>query len=44
MKKNLLGETIYEPWEQELYDNILKGVKEIIEKYLNQTLQKINKK
>lgn len=23
MKKNLLGETIYEPWEQELYDNIL---------------------
>ena len=35
MYKNLLGEMVFEPWEQEVADNINKAVKEIIEKEIN---------
>lgn len=36
MKKNLLGENVLEPWEQEISDRISKEIKESMEKQIKE--------
>lgn len=42
MKKNLLGENILEPWEQEIADRINKKIKEDLEKQIKEIFKSHN--
>nr|DAS31903.1 MAG TPA: hypothetical protein [Bacteriophage sp.] len=42
MKKNLLGENILEPWEQEIADRINKKIKEYLEKQIKEIFKSHN--
>ena len=42
MKKNLLGETVLEPWEQEIADRINNKVKEDLEKQIKEIFKSHN--
>lgn len=42
MKKNLLGETVLEPWAQEVSDRICEEIKESLEKQIKELFKSHN--
>lgn len=43
MKKNLFGENVLEPWEQEIADRINKKIREDLEKLIGKAFEEFEK-